>query len=150
MRFNISTTVGQLPAQVFEGFTEDLFLKLAPPFPPVKLLRFDGCKIGDVVQVRLNFIFFKQIWESHIIDAGIAEDEIFFIDKGIKLPFFLGYWQHKHFIRRNTDNTSSIIDAIEFKSPWGKVLDFLLFPTIYVQFYYRKPIYKRVFSKKKL
>ena len=143
MQFQITTFVKQQPSKVFAGFTQELFLRLAPPFPRIKLKRFDGCAVGDVVSVELNFIFFRNQWESLITAQAITEKEIYFIDEGKKLPFFLRAWQHTHRIVQQGTG-SIIIDAIVYKSPFW-LLDYVLYPMMYLQFAYRKPIYKRVF-----
>lgn len=145
MQITISTTVNEHFLAVKEGFNQDLFSSLSPPFPPVKLLRFDGSKKGDIVSLELNFLFFKQIWTSEIIEDHTSESEFYFVDKGIKLPFFLGNWQHKHrLIGRGTSKTE-IRDEIHYQgSNW--ILTPLLYPALYLQFLYRKPIYRRIFS----
>lgn len=146
MKITIKTAVNQPMEAVWEGFNENLFAKLAPPFPPVKLLRFDGSEQGNEVHLELNFIFFKQTWVSLITENVKTEKEIYFIDKGTKLPFFLTFWQHKHRIVKAVDMKrgvhSLIIDEIEFESPFGA----LLYPALFLQFLYRKPIYKKIFS----
>ncbi|GAB4409108.1 MAG: hypothetical protein OHK0053_35910 [Microscillaceae bacterium] len=146
MKIVIQTRVGQSPEKVFAGFDQSLFLRLNPPFPPVRLLRFDGCKTGDIVQIKLNFLLFSQIWESHITDDGQPEGEIFFVDEGVRLPFFLKYWKHRHRIV-GTEKGAIIIDDIEYRAPFG-LLTYLLYPVLYAQFAYRRPIYRRVFSQK--
>ena len=145
MRFTISTNVQKSYKQVFQGFDESLFLALAPPFPKVKLLRFDGCKKGDEVHLELNLIFFKQRWDAEIIESGELENELYFIDKGAQLPFFLKKWKHHHRIIGHENGTSDIVDAIEYTTPFF-LFDYLMFPVLYLQFAARKPIYKRLFN----
>lgn len=144
MKIKISTQVDQSMQQVWQNFDENLFLKLAPPFPPVKLLRFDGCKKNDVVQLELNFFGFKQRWDALIIENYHDENEIYFIDKGTALPFFLKSWHHKHQIIAQ-GNGSIILDNIDFNTKYV-VTDFLIYPLLYLQFLYRKPIYKKYFK----
>ena len=38
---------------VFNAFDERLFRRLSPPYPRLKLLRFDGSMPGDVVEVEI-------------------------------------------------------------------------------------------------
>jgi len=144
MRITISTPVKQSVEQVWEGFDEKLFLQLSPPFPPVRLLRFDGCRQGDIVRIELNFFLFHQVWESTIIDHAIGPDESYFIDEASQLPFFLKYWHHRHRIVKQGDDTV-IIDDIHFRTP-TRITDFLFYPILYGQFLYRKPIYRKVFG----
>ena len=96
MQLALSTTVNGTIQQVFNGFNQDLFLQLNPPFPPVRVLRFDGTQIGDEVHLELNFLFFRQIWISHITAFETTETEILFVDEGRQLPFFLTSWRHRH------------------------------------------------------
>lgn len=146
MKIIIKTKVEQDYLEVKEGFTKDLFLKLNPPFPPVKLLRFDGCRRGDKVSLELNFILFKQIWTSIITSDRTDEAEFFFVDEGKKLPFFLRFWKHKHRVLRQ-ESGSLIVDEINFSARL-KILSPLLYPALYAQFWYRKPIYKKIFLKR--
>lgn len=143
MKLTIRTPVTAPLSVVWAGFDRDLFNRLSPPFPPVKVLRFDGCMTGDVVSLELNFILFKQVWNSDIIDQQTTDDEIYFIDQGTKLPFFLKAWHHKHRLIRQGTGTV-IADEITFRTP-NRLLDYVMYPLMWAQFAYRKPIYKRVF-----
>jgi ligand-binding SRPBCC domain-containing protein len=145
MHLHIHTRVKQPYQQVWAGFDETLFRSLAPPFPPVKVLQFDGCLREDVVSLELNFLFFKQQWTSRITDQQTTEKEIFFVDEGTKLPFFLRYWRHKHRLISTPDGHTVIADEIEFKTPFP-LMDYLMYPALWAQFMYRKPIYRRVFG----
>ncbi len=144
MNLKITTNVAQHYLKVKDGFSEDLFLKLNPPFPPVELKEFGGCEKGDKVHLRLNFIFFKQDWISDITYSNTDENLFEFIDEGVKLPFFLKYWRHHHKVKNLDNGQSVVVDDINFKSPflW---MDYLLYPVLWLQFIYRKPVYKKIF-----
>lgn len=144
MKLKISTEVGQALPQVILGFNEDLFKKLSPPFPKVILKRFDGCLKGDIVSLELDFLIFKQMWTSEIISYESNPEKFEFVDKGIELPFFLMSWQHRHTLLLE-NGVVSIVDDINFSSNF-KFFDYLLFPVMYLQFFFRKPIYKKVFN----
>jgi ligand-binding SRPBCC domain-containing protein len=144
MRIKITTLVTQNYRQVADKFDENLFKALSPPFPPVKLLRFDGSRKGDEVHLELNFLLFRQVWKSLITEDGVKEGEVYFIDKGTQLPFFLSYWQHTHRICQQGAHTA-IIDDIQFKTPFF-LFDFLMYPVLYGQFLYRKPVYRKLFG----
>jgi ligand-binding SRPBCC domain-containing protein len=146
MKIKIATSVDKNYREVKEGFTEELFQKLSPPFPPFKLLRFDGSSKGDIVSLELNFFICKQKWTSEITADHTDEKEFFFIDEGIELPFFLKKWKHTHRVIPQ-ENGSLIKDEIEYKGKFG-LMSLLLFPVLYGQFLYRKPIYKRFFKIK--
>jgi ligand-binding SRPBCC domain-containing protein len=147
MKIKLSTKVGQNYLKVKGGFNAELFQALNPPFPPVKLLRFDGSSPGDLVSLKLNFIIFKQVWISKITADHLDEKEYFFVDEGIKLPFFLKKWRHKHRIVAGGKNQSIIIDEINFSSS-NRLLDYLIYPVLFFQFSMRKPIYRKFFSNK--
>lgn len=143
MELRITTPVKAPLQTVKAGFTRDLFLSLNPPFPPVRLLQFDGCETGDRVELELNFIFFKQRWVSDITEDSETNDRWYFIDEGTKLPFFLKYWKHCHSVEKNS-NGAIIVDDITYST--GTILtDWLMYPALLGQFLYRKPVYKRTF-----
>jgi ligand-binding SRPBCC domain-containing protein len=148
MRLAIKTQVDASLIEVIGGFTSDLFLKLNPPFPPVQLKQFDGCKAGDSVHLELNFLLFRQEWISLITSDGRDDGEWWFVDEGTKLPFFLKKWKHHHRVVKVSSITSEIIDDITYSTgTW--LTDVLFYPVLYLQFLYRKPIYKRVFRSPK-
>ncbi len=143
MQLKVKTVVSADLKTVKEGFTQELFLALNPPFPKVKLARFDGCKKGDKVSLVLNFLLFKQHWNSDIIEDKQTEKKWLFVDVGVKLPFFLKKWRHQHEVISNHKG-STIVDDINYTT--GTILtDLLMWPLMAGQFLYRKPIYKNRF-----
>lgn len=146
MKLRLETQVQQSAREVWQGFDQSLFLALAPPFPRLKLIRFDGSNEGDRVEIRVNFLLFAQTWESLITGQGEDDECIWFVDEGKQLPFFLKSWKHRHEMRKQ-ENGCTIVDAIEYRSP-SRLLDIVLFPAMWLQFAYRKPVYRRSFSKK--
>ena len=144
MHLVLKTRVGQPLTAVWTGFDRALFDRLSPPFPPVEVVRFDGCRKGDVVHLRLNFLLFQQDWISLIIDQQTGTDEIYFIDKATQMPFFLHYWQHRHRLLRDGSGGTIIVDDITFQTPF-QLTDYLMYPLLWLQFAYRKPIYRRIF-----
>ena len=83
MQFLISTAVEKSYDEVFMGFNEDLFQKLSPKNPPVTLLRFDGCAVGDEVHLEMTLpvIGRKELWVSRIIRAGEVKGNEQFADE---------------------------------------------------------------------
>jgi ligand-binding SRPBCC domain-containing protein len=144
MRILIKTRVQSDWQMVRKAFDESLLKRLSPPFPPARLVRYDGNSPGNLVEIELNFFFFKAYWVSIITDEQENKSSYSFTDEGHKLPFFLSRWKHIHKITKDSDG-AIIIDDIEFGS--GYLLsDLILYPGLWFQFIYRKPIYKRVFS----
>ncbi|AFK04402.1 hypothetical protein Emtol_3273 [Emticicia oligotrophica DSM 17448] len=144
MHIKIETNVEQNLEQVWHQFNEKLLLKLSPPFPIVRILSF-GHKIGEKVTIELNFFILRQIWISIITDSVYERQKAYFIDEGIKLPFFLSNWKHQHIIEEHGSGCK-IIDEIEFRTP-TILTDYIFYPILYLQFLYRKPIYRKIFKK---
>jgi ligand-binding SRPBCC domain-containing protein len=142
MRIELSTRIeNRTIVNTFQKFDKALFLKLAPPLPVSKLIRFDGCKTKDVVALKIRIFFTWHLWESLIVSNEDTVNEINFVDKGTTLPFFLSSWEHRHRIIQE-NNDVLIIDDIEFFAH-NKVLTILSYPILYLIFAMRKPIYRK-------
>jgi ligand-binding SRPBCC domain-containing protein len=144
MRILIKTKLNKNYNEVFEGFNVDLFKALKPPLLGLDVTRFDGCKKGDEVHLRIKFGPISQSWVSHITEHGDDEQEHYFIDEGHVLPPPLKYWHHRHRVIKDGDS-SIIHDDIEFTSNNG-FLDLVMYPALYIQFWLRKPAYKKFFK----
>jgi ligand-binding SRPBCC domain-containing protein len=143
MRICIKSRIENIQAdEVFARFNEELFLALAPKFPPSKLLRFDGCKTGDLVEIEMQLpIIGKQYWTSKITQhSSDSQVRHFFRDEGVKLPFFLSAWQHDHIIEQQGKDVI-IVDDIHYKAKFP-IPDFLVYPQLYKTFSIRTKIYK--------
>jgi ligand-binding SRPBCC domain-containing protein len=147
MRVILRTAVPQSPAQVMAGFTRELFLALAPPFPKLKLRRFDGCHTGDKVEIELDTLVKKLPWTSLIVDDGVLPDGThFFVDEGQILPPPLRYWQHRHLLEPGPNGGCIIVDNLEYRTA-SRLLDALIYPAMWAQFAWRQPIYRRWFKR---
>jgi ligand-binding SRPBCC domain-containing protein len=146
MHLYLRTHVAATPAQVSAGFTRELFLALAPPFPPFQLLRFDGCQRGDEVHIQMGVGPLSTRWNSLITDHGTTADgTYYFVDEGQLLPTPLRYWQHRHLMQPAPDGGCYIVEDIEYRTA-STVLDRLLWPVMWAQFVWRRPIYQRWFG----
>lgn len=85
MQFKIITKVHQDYLSVMEGFTEELFLQLNPPFPPVKLKRFDGCNKGDIVAAYSGKT-------GHLILDKVNTHQVWSYKSQYKLHYFIDYF----------------------------------------------------------
>lgn len=144
MRIHIKTEVRQSYKTVFDAFDEKLFLKLAPPYPRVRLVRFDGSKPGDIVEIEMKTGLKTYRWTSLIVAEKVTANEAYFIDEGQVLPPPLTKWLHKHLVVAAKAGTV-IHDIIDYSTGY-KLLDIMLYPLMLAQFSYRKPIYKKVFK----
>ncbi len=138
MKIKITTPIKKNYRDVFALFNQKLFEALKPPLIKLVVERFDGCKKGDEVHLRVA----GQRWVSHITDYVENENEIYFVDRGVIIPPPLSSWLHFHRIERSGDNSCNVIDDIEYSSG-NSLLDKIIYPGIYVMFAMRKSIYKR-------
>jgi ligand-binding SRPBCC domain-containing protein len=145
VQIHLKTKVRQNYRQVFEAFDEQLFRKLSPPYPTLKLLRFDGSEPGDVVEVELQTGIKSFRWTSLITERTIMDSEAYFVDEGQELPPPLKLWHHKHLVTA-LGQGATIHDIINY-STGNKLLDLLLYPLMVAQFGMRKPVYRKIFGK---
>jgi ligand-binding SRPBCC domain-containing protein len=143
MKIIIKTRIQQNYLEIKKRFDHKLFLKLSPPFPKVKLVRFDGCEVNHEVHIILNANTpVAQNWVSKITQSITNDTEFSFIDVGMTLPAPLKKWTHHHKVLKVDDNFSVVVDDIEYFT-YHSFLDAIIFPALYLTFYYRKKIYQR-------
>ncbi|AKD02766.1 hypothetical protein POKO110462_00545 [Pontibacter korlensis] len=145
MKIHLETKVRQDYRSVFDAFDEQLFRKLAPPYPRLQLLRFDGSEPGDVVEVELQTGIKSFRWTSLITERVVTGAEAYFVDQGQELPPPLQLWHHRHLVTKN--GGGAIIHDIITYSTGNKLLDLLLYPFMLAAFGMRKPIYRREFGE---
>ncbi len=145
MRLYFATFIpNQTPASIWEGFDQHLLERLNPPWVSASLTRYDGNEPGDEVHLQLNLLVTKQQWISEITDYQHTSEQIYFVDEGRQLPFFLKQWQHWHLIQA-VEGGAEVVDDVRFST--GTLLtDALLYPALFAQFWYRKPIYRKAFT----
>ncbi len=144
MKIQIVTKVNGNYQDLILQFDRKLFEALKPPIGKLEILKFTGSKKGD--RVHLRFLSpVKTEWISDITQDEINEKEAFFVDEGVKLPFPLRYWKHKHIVQKITADSSFIIDEITFKGS-NFLFTFLLYPALYIAFWLRKKTYRSYFN----
>ena len=144
MNLQLQTTVQGNYRDLIDRFDRELFEALAPRQGEMEIVEFTGSRKGDRVHLR----FLKPIraeWVSVITEDCINDREAYFVDEGVQLPWPLAYWQHRHVVRKITNDTSCIIDDIAFRGA-TPLLTALLYPAIYLGFYPRKKIYRTYFG----
>lgn len=144
MKFIQKTLVENSLEKIIPKFNQELFIKLSPPFPPAKLLKFEGCKLGDEYSILLNFGI-KLAWKGKITQEELTEQYFLFVDEGTELPFGLKKWKHHHWMIKKGINQTEIIDQVEFSSG-NLILDWFLMPGFWGMIFYRKPLYKKFLS----
>ncbi|WP_299758721.1 hypothetical protein [uncultured Pontibacter sp.] len=145
MQLHLRTYVSQNYLKVFNAFDEQLFRKLSPAYPRLKLLRFDGSEPSDVVEIALQTGLKSFRWTSLITERSITDTQAYFVDQGQELPPPLRHWHHKHLVTKN--GSGAVIHDIITYSTDFKPLDLLLYPAMKLQFGMRKQIYQREFGK---
>lgn len=143
MNILISTPIDRNFRDAFSRFDEKLFKALKPPFVDVEVERFDGCKKGDEVHLKISVGRLKsERWISHITEFYEDSEQIYFIDVGAVIPFPLKSWKHTHRIERVSETKCMVIDDIEFTSG-NAIIDRLIYPFLYSMFKHRVSIYRR-------
>jgi len=143
--FTIESSVVQSFELVSENFSQDLFLAIAPAFPPSELIGFDGDKVGGLVQMKIGVGVLSKIWISEIVSREKTRDKMEFIDVGRQLPPPLKKWRHRHVVKRERDGSTSIIDDIQFTSGW-KMIDYGIYPVLKFMFSKRTRAYRKYFD----
>ena len=144
MKVRFQTKVKGNYKDVIAAFDRKLFEALKPKMAKMEIVEFTGSKKGDRVHIRFTSPI-KAEWISLITEDGADQSEAFFVDEGVKLPFPLTYWRHKHLVQKISEDSSYIIDDITFKAK-NSLLTYLLYPAIYLGFAPRKKIYQQYFG----
>ena len=146
MKIFIKTLVENDYKTIESKFDKELFIKLSPPLMKLSVDRFDGCKKGDEVHLRMNlFNLLNQKWISVITASESNNNEFYFIDEGTVLPPPLKKWKHVHRVEKINETHSYVIDDIEY-STGNIILDNTIFPVLYSMFFFRKHIYQSELS----
>jgi len=145
LKIVINTRVEKNFQLVFNKFNLDLFKALKPPVVKLDVERFDGCKKGDRVHLKLTTFGKVQHWESLITSDSRGDYEINFVDEGVLIPPPLKKWTHTHRVMKINETAALIVDEIEYHCA-NKVIDVMIYPALYSMFLFRVPVYKRVFA----
>jgi len=140
MNITLKSKVENSLENVHNGFDGELFKYLLPP--GAKLIAFGGSTKGDIVHLNLPI---AGEWISEITEHGETENTRYFIDEGIKLPFHLKTWKHKHLLHRE-GNTTVIEDNMTF-STGNFIMDCLFYPVLLLSFLPRVWQYKSYFKQ---
>lgn len=145
MNLKFETKISRSVEEIKAGFDRKLFEALRPPWVQLRLKRFDGCKPGDEVHLELGQFGIYNNWVSHITQQELTESYWFFIDVGHTLPWPIKNWSHKHLVKKITDNQSLIVDDIQFDCG-SKILNYLVWPGLWMSFAIRPKVYKKFFE----
>ncbi|MFN8393472.1 MAG: hypothetical protein U0176_02220 [Bacteroidia bacterium] len=147
MRFLIKTAVKGEPRKVFAGFDHNLLLKLSPPGMRIDLIHADPAEKPDgYIHLKVTMLgIIRQEWKNRFSNYEINDDRCHFVDQGDMMPFPIKLWRHDHRVER-LEGTTHIIDDVQYGTNFF-LLDWLLFPVLWFQFRYRRPIYRRHFGQ---
>lgn len=146
MRFLIPTLVKGNYKTVFSGFDHGLLLKLTPPGMRLELVSADAPdKPGGRIHIKVKVLgLIRQEWVNEFSRYELRDDECHFVDEGRTMPFPFKRWRHDHRVLKEGDN-AKIVDDVTYSSGL-LILDWLLFPVVWFQFRYRRPIYRKHFG----
>ncbi len=145
MRIVFRSQVNAPFQKVAGDFGENLFTFLLPPKFVAGLVAYEGSKPGSKVHIRFKLPV-PSDWISIIKSEEKTNDKYVFVDEGEKLPFGLKSWKHIHSIFKTGEQSTEIIDDMNF-STGLKLFDFFVYPVLYLSFYPRKKLYKKYFEK---
>jgi ligand-binding SRPBCC domain-containing protein len=127
-------------------FNRDLFLELTPPGVKVDLERFDGCSPGHEVHLNIYSFGIGQKWISKITAEQSTDQEWFFIDEGVTIPWPLAKWKHIHRVISIDDKTCKIVDDINFSCTYSWMNPFF-YPVLWASFAVRPARYQKFFKR---
>lgn len=145
MNLVLTTTVKGNYKKVMAAFDRSLFEALKPPVGRMEIVEFTGSKKGDKVHLRFHSPI-KADWISDITEDKITDDMAYFVDVGVKLPWPLATWTHRHIVKKVDEETSMIVDDITFTAS-NSILSLMMYPAIFMGFYPRKRIYREYFGQ---
>ena len=131
---------------VKNSFSELTFLQYLIKLQPVKLVRWDGIKTGDIAHMKIWFLG----WKDFIVKHQFHKQNniiLSFTDSNLFLPLGLTFWNHYHEVNNN-NNIVTIIDDIEFKHKF-KIVEYILYLPMILPILMRKILYKTYFKKYK-
>jgi len=145
MNLILKTPVKGYYKDVMDGFDRQLFEALKPPFGEMEIIEFTGSQKGS--KVHLKFLSpIKAEWISDIVEDVITDERAWFVDVGVKLPWPIATWTHRHIVEKIDDEHSMIIDDMTFTGS-NIILSWMLYPAMFLGFYPRKKIYQEYFKK---
>jgi ligand-binding SRPBCC domain-containing protein len=140
-----STSIPYPIADVTACFNQNLFSFLAPAFPRLKILRYDGQKKDDRIEIELDFGLWRSLWVAHIVRTWQTDDAWGFEDVGGPLPFPFTTWQHQHKLDKISQTETLVTDFVGFRAgAWWRTLCFKW--VVQGMLAGRGPQYKRYFS----
>jgi ligand-binding SRPBCC domain-containing protein len=147
-RLIIRTEVAAPFYLVQQNFDRELFEALLPPSFLASPMRYDGSLPGDEVHMQFHFPW-RADWISRITESKRTTTTYHFIDEGIRLPFGLRKWKHRHEIIKIDNFKTAIVEDIRF-STGSKFINLLAWPMLFLAFFPRKWQYKSFFNKLKI
>lgn len=145
MRIRMVTTV-KAPFDVVSGnFDRNLFEYLLPPVFPAVIRRYEGHMPGDIIDVLLKLPFGKH-WTLITKETWKTAKEYGFAERGLRTPLGITYWHHTHRVVARNQNSSFIIDEIEFETSLY-LTDYTHYVFLFGVLYYHKLMYSRYFKK---
>jgi ligand-binding SRPBCC domain-containing protein len=127
--------------QVCAGFNKQLLEALSPALMKLRILRYDGQRKGDKFSMQLGPKIFNIRWEGMVSAAGQTPGTYWFEDVGLKLPFPLKHWKHKHLVRTSGQG-AVIMDIVSF-STGNSFIDMCCYPLLKNMFQARISKYQR-------
>lgn len=146
MKFTVNSSVrGIDPQTVYGVFNDRLLTALSPPLAKPLTKQYGGNRPGDRLHFVLRTPLGAKDWTGQVTEESRTESEIYFVDEGHQMPFGITRWKHKHRLIKTSFGTQ-IRDEVQFDAK-NSLLAVFLFPAIWLQFLYRKPLYEKTIKR---
>lgn len=147
MNIHLVTEVAGTVPEVFARFDQQLLAELTPPGVQLTFVEVeDPTHIGAIIHIRVKLLgIFRQEWRNYVSELSVQPHESYFTDEGQSLPRVLKSWRHRHIVRQK-GNHVEIVDDIRYEGAFG-LLGWAMYPFLWAQFAYRKPVYRKIFGK---
>ena len=124
---------------VIRCFHKYKFVEFLTSGQPVKIKSWIGIDDGKEASFCFWFFGWKKITVLHE-NYTVSRNSLYFVDKGLELPFGLKKWEHHHIIKR-TKKGSLIIDKIYLDDSIG-LKKYFIYPIMLFPVVIRKITYK--------
>ncbi|GEM_PF-1141308 len=145
MRIRLVTQVSVPLDIAVKGFNQDLFGFLMPSRALATLVKYEGQSPGDIVDIAFRIPFLSN-WTVIIKDSWHLHREYGFVDRGLRAPMGIVYWEHIHRLVARDTQSCFIIDEMDYETRWN-FLDFLLYLPLFSAFYFRTFKYEKYYRK---
>tara|TARA_Y100000994_G_C15588943_1_gene399761 strand:+ start:190 stop:630 length:441 start_codon:yes stop_codon:yes gene_type:complete len=146
MRYNQKVLIKNQPTdKVINAFHNIKFVKFLMLLQPIRIINWDGIENKQKAAFYLWFFGWRKFEVEHS-NYKKSNNQLSFIDQGLKLPLGIKTWHHEHIVKTHNKGTL-IIDKLKF-SHSQQLTGFLIYPLLVFPIFIRHILYKIYFFNK--